>query len=192
MFPVLPGRAGGERGGQPPLWTPRPHPAGCLELVKRQLFRVGEDWYFLFVLGVLMALISFMMDLIPSGKVLSRAWGPRQSQHPWVALSGARRPRRGNHSTHGWRSVGRGDHVEGTTAPTGGAQGVPVPPAPGDGSQGGEGAKGRRGPQHPRRVLSRVLGTQHHSTGKDAPWGRGPAAPVAPTGGAQGGEDTVG
>lgn len=32
--------------------------------MKRQLFRVGEDWYFLFVLGVLMALISFMMDFI--------------------------------------------------------------------------------------------------------------------------------
>ncbi|KGL88270.1 Chloride channel protein ClC-Kb, partial [Charadrius vociferus] len=37
---------------------------GCLEWVKRQLFRVGEDWYFLFILGVLMATISFMMDLL--------------------------------------------------------------------------------------------------------------------------------
>uniref|UniRef100_A0A8B9VZP8 Chloride channel protein n=1 Tax=Anas zonorhyncha TaxID=75864 RepID=A0A8B9VZP8_9AVES len=49
-------------------WRPCPKTRrrlrGCLELVKRQLFRVGEDWYFLFVLGVLMALISFMMDLI--------------------------------------------------------------------------------------------------------------------------------
>ncbi|XP_066838227.1 chloride channel protein ClC-Kb-like isoform X2 [Anser cygnoides] len=49
-------------------WRPCPKARrrlrGCLELVKRQLFRVGEDWYFLFVLGVLMALISFMMDLI--------------------------------------------------------------------------------------------------------------------------------
>lgn len=33
-------------------------------MVKGLLFRVGEDWYFLFVLGVLMATISFMMDLI--------------------------------------------------------------------------------------------------------------------------------
>ncbi|XP_064027817.1 chloride channel protein ClC-Kb-like [Pogoniulus pusillus] len=36
----------------------------CLEWVKRQLFRVGEDWYFLFILGVLMATISFMMDIL--------------------------------------------------------------------------------------------------------------------------------
>ncbi|NWH70454.1 CLCKB protein, partial [Piaya cayana] len=43
--------------------TPMP-PSGCLEWVKRQLFRVGEDWYFLFILGVLMATISFMMDLL--------------------------------------------------------------------------------------------------------------------------------
>uniref|UniRef100_A0A7M4FGC0 Uncharacterized protein n=1 Tax=Crocodylus porosus TaxID=8502 RepID=A0A7M4FGC0_CROPO len=28
----------------------------------RQLFRVGEDWYFLFALGVIMAMISFVMD----------------------------------------------------------------------------------------------------------------------------------
>ncbi|XP_072887944.1 chloride channel K isoform X3 [Hemitrygon akajei] len=33
-----------------------------LTFVKRQLFRVGDDWYFLFILGVLMALISFAMD----------------------------------------------------------------------------------------------------------------------------------
>ncbi|XP_054031619.1 chloride channel protein ClC-Kb [Dryobates pubescens] len=49
-------------------WRPCPKARkrlrGCLEWVKRQLFRVGEDWYFLFVLGVLMATISFMMDLI--------------------------------------------------------------------------------------------------------------------------------
>ncbi|NXA56179.1 CLCKB protein, partial [Nothocercus julius] len=37
---------------------------GCLAFVRRQLFRVGEDWYFLFALGVLMAMISFMTDLI--------------------------------------------------------------------------------------------------------------------------------
>lgn len=49
-------------------WRPCPEARrrlrGCLEWVKRQLFRVGEDWYFLFVLGVLMATISFMMDLL--------------------------------------------------------------------------------------------------------------------------------
>uniref|UniRef100_A0A669QPH1 Chloride voltage-gated channel Ka n=1 Tax=Phasianus colchicus TaxID=9054 RepID=A0A669QPH1_PHACC len=49
-------------------WQPCPKARrrlqGCLEVVKGLLFRVGEDWYFLFVLGVLMATISFMMDLI--------------------------------------------------------------------------------------------------------------------------------
>uniref|UniRef100_A0A8C3CD88 Chloride channel protein n=1 Tax=Cairina moschata TaxID=8855 RepID=A0A8C3CD88_CAIMO len=55
---------GGLQEEQRHPFGPLPRPAGCLELVKRQLFRVGEDWYFLFVLGVLMALISFMMDLI--------------------------------------------------------------------------------------------------------------------------------
>uniref|UniRef100_A0A8C3CI82 CLCKB protein n=1 Tax=Cairina moschata TaxID=8855 RepID=A0A8C3CI82_CAIMO len=61
------GQAGG-CGSTLRIWRPCPKARrrlrGCLELVKRQLFRVGEDWYFLFVLGVLMALISFMMDLI--------------------------------------------------------------------------------------------------------------------------------
>ncbi|NXX44752.1 CLCKB protein, partial [Tricholaema leucomelas] len=49
-------------------WRPCPNARkrlqGCLEWVKRQLFRVGEDWYFLFILGVLMATISFMMDIL--------------------------------------------------------------------------------------------------------------------------------
>lgn len=36
---------------------------GGLEWLKQKLFRVGEDWYFLLVLGVLMALISYAMDL---------------------------------------------------------------------------------------------------------------------------------
>ncbi|KAM9256324.1 chloride channel protein ClC-Kb-like [Cariama cristata] len=49
-------------------WRPCPKARrrlrGCLEWVKRQLFRVGEDWYFLFILGVLMATISFMMDVL--------------------------------------------------------------------------------------------------------------------------------
>ncbi|XP_029434287.1 chloride channel protein ClC-Kb-like isoform X2 [Rhinatrema bivittatum] len=35
---------------------------GCLQCVKRQFFRIGDDWYFLFALGVIMALISFAMD----------------------------------------------------------------------------------------------------------------------------------
>lgn len=48
-----------------------------------------------------------------------------------------------------------------------------MPPAPGDGSQGGEGAKGRRGPQHPRRVLSKVLGTQHPQHGEGCSVGQG-------------------
>ncbi|NXY91314.1 CLCKB protein, partial [Alcedo cyanopectus] len=47
-------------------WRPCPQTRrrlrGCLRWVKQQLFRVGEDWYFLFVLGVLMATISFVMD----------------------------------------------------------------------------------------------------------------------------------
>uniref|UniRef100_A0A8D1UUF7 Chloride channel protein n=1 Tax=Sus scrofa TaxID=9823 RepID=A0A8D1UUF7_PIG len=33
-----------------------------LEWLKLKLFRVGEDWYFLMILGVLMALISYTMD----------------------------------------------------------------------------------------------------------------------------------
>ncbi|NWS45784.1 CLCKB protein, partial [Probosciger aterrimus] len=49
-------------------WRPCPKARrrlrGCLEWVKRQLFRVGEDWYFLFILGILMAIISFMMDFL--------------------------------------------------------------------------------------------------------------------------------
>ncbi|KAM7030630.1 chloride channel protein ClC-Ka isoform 3-T3 [Acridotheres tristis] len=47
-----------------PCPTARRRVRGCLEWVKRQLFRVGEDWYFLFILGVLMATISFTMDII--------------------------------------------------------------------------------------------------------------------------------
>uniref|UniRef100_A0A8C3Y6H8 Chloride channel protein n=1 Tax=Catharus ustulatus TaxID=91951 RepID=A0A8C3Y6H8_CATUS len=47
-----------------PCPTARRRVQGCLEWVKRQLFRVGEDWYFLFILGVLMATISFTMDII--------------------------------------------------------------------------------------------------------------------------------
>ncbi|CAN8198536.1 unnamed protein product [Coccothraustes coccothraustes] len=50
------------------IWRPCPtarrRVRGCLEWVRRQLFRVGEDWYFLFILGVLMATISFTTDII--------------------------------------------------------------------------------------------------------------------------------
>ena len=35
---------------------------GALEWLKGRLFRVGEDWYFLMALGVLMALISYAMN----------------------------------------------------------------------------------------------------------------------------------
>ncbi|XP_059685914.1 chloride channel protein ClC-Kb-like isoform X2 [Gavia stellata] len=59
-------------------WRPCPEARrrlrGCLEWVKRQLFRVGEDWYFLFVLGVLMATISFMMDLLVSRLYQAHRW----------------------------------------------------------------------------------------------------------------------
>ncbi|XP_067826629.1 chloride channel K isoform X2 [Heptranchias perlo] len=47
---------------QRPWPKTRKNVTGCLAFVKRQLFRVGDDWYFLFILGVLMALISFAMD----------------------------------------------------------------------------------------------------------------------------------
>ncbi|NXU41853.1 CLCKB protein, partial [Drymodes brunneopygia] len=57
-------------GGQHPV-SPL---AGCLEWVKRQLFRVGEDWYFLFILGVLMATISFVMDIIVARLYGAHMW----------------------------------------------------------------------------------------------------------------------
>uniref|UniRef100_A0A5F9DEU5 Chloride channel protein n=1 Tax=Oryctolagus cuniculus TaxID=9986 RepID=A0A5F9DEU5_RABIT len=50
------------------LWGPCPRLRrgirGGLEWLKQKLFRVGEDWYFLMTLGVLMALISYAMDLV--------------------------------------------------------------------------------------------------------------------------------
>ncbi|NXW04457.1 CLCKB protein, partial [Fregetta grallaria] len=59
-------------------WRPCPEARrrlrGCLERVKQQLFRVGEDWYFLFILGVLMATISFMMDLLVSRLYEAHRW----------------------------------------------------------------------------------------------------------------------
>ncbi|XP_075293504.1 chloride channel protein ClC-Kb-like [Opisthocomus hoazin] len=59
-------------------WRPCPKARrrlrGCLEWVKRQLFRVGEDWYFLFILGVLMATVSFMVDLVVSRLYEAHRW----------------------------------------------------------------------------------------------------------------------
>uniref|UniRef100_A0A8C5U062 Chloride channel protein n=1 Tax=Malurus cyaneus samueli TaxID=2593467 RepID=A0A8C5U062_9PASS len=63
---------GGFLGGSAPCFPPL---AGCLEWVKRQLFCVGEDWYFLFILGVLMATISFVMDIIVAHSWLYREIG---------------------------------------------------------------------------------------------------------------------
>ncbi|NXC87362.1 CLCKB protein, partial [Cercotrichas coryphoeus] len=57
-----------------PCPTARRRVRGCLEWVKRQLFRVGEDWYFLFILGVLMATISFTMDIIISRLHAAHMW----------------------------------------------------------------------------------------------------------------------
>ncbi|NWT84062.1 CLCKB protein, partial [Lanius ludovicianus] len=57
-----------------PCPTARRRLRGCLEWVKRQLFRVGEDWYFLFILGVLMATISFTMDIIVARLYAAHTW----------------------------------------------------------------------------------------------------------------------
>ncbi|NXC06412.1 CLCKB protein, partial [Orthonyx spaldingii] len=57
-----------------PCPTARRRLRGCLEWVKRQLFRVGEDWYFLFILGVLMATISFVMDIIVARLYAAHMW----------------------------------------------------------------------------------------------------------------------
>ncbi|NWW12664.1 CLCKB protein, partial [Oreocharis arfaki] len=57
-----------------PCPTARRRLRACLEWVKRQLFRVGEDWYFLFILGILMALISFTMDLIVARLYAAHMW----------------------------------------------------------------------------------------------------------------------
>ncbi|KAL8198239.1 UNVERIFIED_CONTAM: hypothetical protein K2H54_002335, partial [Gekko kuhli] len=59
-------------------WRPWPKARrkvqGCLACVKRQLFRVGDDWYFLFALGVLMALVSFAMDFTVSRVASAHRW----------------------------------------------------------------------------------------------------------------------
>ncbi|XP_043936452.1 chloride channel protein ClC-Kb-like isoform X1 [Protopterus annectens] len=47
-------------------WKPWPKTRrtviACLRTIKDVLFRIGDDWYFLFALGVIMAMISFAMD----------------------------------------------------------------------------------------------------------------------------------
>ncbi|NXA58985.1 CLCKB protein, partial [Mohoua ochrocephala] len=57
-----------------PCPTARRRLRGCLGWVRRQLFRVGEDWYFLFILGVLMATISFTMDIIVARLYAAHTW----------------------------------------------------------------------------------------------------------------------
>ncbi|KAM6173268.1 chloride channel protein ClC-Kb-like isoform 1-T1 [Erethizon dorsatum] len=47
---------------------------GVLEWLKRLLFRVGEDWYFLMALGVLMALISYAMNFVVARVVRAHDW----------------------------------------------------------------------------------------------------------------------
>lgn len=49
-------------GCDPVTSGPRVPVPGGLEWLKQKLFRVGEDWYFLATLGVLMALISYTMS----------------------------------------------------------------------------------------------------------------------------------
>ncbi|KYO24598.1 chloride channel protein ClC-Kb isoform X2 [Alligator mississippiensis] len=60
------------------IWRPWPKTRrrvqGCLECVKRQLFRVGEDWYFLFALGVIMAMVSFVMDFTINTLLNAHRW----------------------------------------------------------------------------------------------------------------------
>ncbi|ETE66126.1 Chloride channel protein ClC-Kb [Ophiophagus hannah] len=66
-------------------WRPWPKARrkvhGCLECLKRQLFRVGDDWYYLFTLGVIMALVSFAMDFTVS-RVASGELLPHQTPPP--------------------------------------------------------------------------------------------------------------
>ncbi|NXW91991.1 CLCKB protein, partial [Alopecoenas beccarii] len=83
MEPPIPGGLRGEQEEQKVLvseksWRPCPSARrkirGCLERVKRLLFRVGEDWYFLFILGILMATISFVMDILISRLYEAHRW----------------------------------------------------------------------------------------------------------------------
>uniref|UniRef100_A0A8C6EYK9 Chloride channel protein n=3 Tax=Marmota marmota marmota TaxID=9994 RepID=A0A8C6EYK9_MARMA len=60
------------------LWGPCPRIRrgirGGLEWLKQKLFRVGEDWYFLMTLGVLMALISYAMNFAIARVVRAHKW----------------------------------------------------------------------------------------------------------------------
>ncbi|XP_047413001.1 chloride channel protein ClC-Ka isoform X2 [Sciurus carolinensis] len=60
------------------LWGPCPRVRrgirGGLEWLKQKLFRVGEDWYFLMTLGVLMALISYAMNFVIGRVVRAHKW----------------------------------------------------------------------------------------------------------------------
>ncbi|XP_040613437.1 chloride channel protein ClC-Kb isoform X3 [Mesocricetus auratus] len=60
------------------LWRPCPRIRrnihGALEWLKERLFRVGEDWYFLMALGVLMALISYAMNFAIGSVVRAHKW----------------------------------------------------------------------------------------------------------------------
>ncbi|KAJ7306389.1 hypothetical protein JRQ81_009735 [Phrynocephalus forsythii] len=59
-------------------WRPWPKARrkvrGCLACLKRQLFRVGDDWYFLFALGTIMALVSFAMDFTVAKMSSAHRW----------------------------------------------------------------------------------------------------------------------
>uniref|UniRef100_A0A8C4S8T9 Chloride channel K n=1 Tax=Erpetoichthys calabaricus TaxID=27687 RepID=A0A8C4S8T9_ERPCA len=48
--------------------------AGCLACVKQILFKIGDDWFFLFALGVITALISFTMDFIVAKMLNAHRW----------------------------------------------------------------------------------------------------------------------
>ncbi|XP_069893957.1 chloride channel protein ClC-Ka-like [Dipodomys merriami] len=60
------------------LWGPCPRIRGHiqrgLEWLKEKLFRVDEDWYFLAILGVLMALISYAMNFAIGRVVRAHMW----------------------------------------------------------------------------------------------------------------------
>ncbi|XP_048206268.1 chloride channel protein ClC-Ka-like isoform X1 [Perognathus longimembris pacificus] len=60
------------------LWGPCPRVRGrirCgLQWLKEKLFRVDEDWYFLAILGVLMALISYAMNFAIGRVVRAHQW----------------------------------------------------------------------------------------------------------------------
>ncbi|KAG2458735.1 CLCKB protein, partial [Polypterus senegalus] len=60
------------------LWKPFPgaraRVKGCMACVKRILFKIGDDWFFLFALGVITALISFTMDFVVAKMLNAHRW----------------------------------------------------------------------------------------------------------------------